>query len=264
MRGISHYENVVARLTPEALALVSDMVAAHLKAGSGDRAFILASSASASALIFTGQGAHGEFENVDRGALEDLAHHGLLRRGRAARGSPTYRVSGDGLRFHKWLMNRDGEAVEQTEAQVQRMLEGGAFAKAHPRTAHHLREALALVWDGRDAEEVVSEIGDHLRKALMDITTDIVSADAPGKQEKPIVRLEAWASARSELSKRETAVLVQLVELARVVLALDQRLNHVRDEADKGVQAPSWDETRRAAFTTAFVCYELARAASRL
>jgi hypothetical protein len=74
-------------------------------------------------------------------------------------------------------------------------------------------------------------------------------------------RLTTWLSNRDDLSNREVAVLHHLVELSRAVLRLDHRLNHVRDEQDKGVQRPSWDEARRASFTTAFACFEVARAA---
>ena len=103
---------------------------------------------------------------------------------------------------------------------------------------------------------MVSEIGDHLRKALLDITTDVVGAAAGGEQEKPIARLQAHLSDRS-LSER--VVLVQLTELARVVLRLDHRLNHLRDEVGKAQPAPTWDEVRRAVFVTALVAYELSR-----
>lgn len=255
------YEVLEERLTPEARALLREMVQAHLTS-TGDRMFIDASTMGGRALLFTGTGAQREFEGVDGGALDDLAAYGLLHMAYNSRGTPNYRVSGEGLHFHKWLMAREGEAVSQTEGEVQRLLDGRAFAGAHPQAAHHLREAYALVWGGNDTDQVVSEIGDHLRKALMDVTTGIVGADAPGKQEQPIERLTTWLVGRSDLSEREAAVLGQLVELAGAVLNLDHRLNHVRDEKDKGVQPPAWEETRRAAFTTAFACFELARAAS--
>jgi hypothetical protein len=103
----------------------------------------------------------------------------------------------------------------------------------------------------------VSEIGDHLRKALIDATTDVVGAEAGGEQEKPIQRLRAHVG-RLLLPAREAEVLVQVVELARVVLRLDHRLNHIR-EADQGEPEVSWEEMRRAAFATAFACYELDR-----
>lgn len=254
------YEDMHERLTPEARSLFRDMVNVHLSS-TGDRIFIDASTMGGRALIFTGVGAQRELEHVDGGALDDLVGYGLLHLGYSSRGTPNYRVAGEGVQFHKWLMSREGEAVSQTEEEVRRLLDSDAFAREHPQSAHHLREAFALMWGSDHSDQVTSEIGDHLRKALMDLTTDIVGADAPGEQEKPIDRLTRWMTGREGLSEREGLVLRQLVELAEAVLRLDHRLNHVRDEADKGRQPPMWDETHRAAFTTAFTCYELARAA---
>lgn len=187
---------------------------------------------------------------------------GSSTRGTARAGRPNYRVSGEGIHFHTSLMAREGESVSQIEVEVHRLLDGDAFARAHPQAAHHLREAFTLVWDGNSTDQVISEVGDHLRKAIMDVTTDIVGAEAVGTQERPIERLTTWLAARPDLSEREVAVLHHLIDLARVVLRLDHRLNHVRDEKDDGVSRPSWEETRRAAFTTAFACYELSRGAS--
>ncbi len=68
----------------------------------------------------------------------------------------------------------------------------------------------------------------------MDLTTEILGSGTEGKQEKPLGRLKEWLTVQPGLSSREADVLDQLVELVRVVLRLDQRLNHVRDEADKG------------------------------
>ena len=56
---------------------------------------------------------------------------------------------------------------------------------------------------------------------------------------------------------------MQVVELARVVLRLDHRLNHIRDEADQREPDASWEEVRRATFTTTLACYELDRLRQR-
>lgn len=254
------YEDLHERLTPEARSLFREMVDAHLTS-TGDRRFIDVSTMGGRTLLLTSEGARRQLEHIDGGALDDLVDYGLLRRGYSSRGTPNYRVAGEGVRFHKWLMSSEGEAVSQTEEEVHRLLDSDTFARDHPQPAHHLREAFALVWGDDHSDQVTSEIGDHLRKALMDVTTDIVGADAPGKQERPIDRLTTWMTARQGLSERERLVLRQLVALAEAALRLDHRLNHVRDEADKGHRPPTWDETRRAAFTTAFICFELSRAA---
>jgi hypothetical protein len=209
-------------------------------------------------MLFAGDGSRRQFSGFDGGAVEDLASWGLLHVGYSSSGTPNYRVTGEAQRFYRWLMQSKGSAIEQVEEQVRRFTDGSDFAKAHPGGAHHLREAFELLWGGRTDEQVVSEIGDHLRKALMDATTDVVGSTTSGQQEKPIQRLRTHMDALA-LPAREADVVAQVVELARVVLRLDHRLNHIRDEADQGEPESSWEEVRRAAFTTALACYELDR-----
>lgn len=254
--GIS-YEELANRLTPDAQTLFCDMVDAHLTAGSGDRLFIRCDTMDGTGMIFAGSELRREWRDFDGGAIDDLVSYGLLHHGFGGRDSPNYRISGEGLHFYRSLMDRQGGAVMQMEHTIQRALAGDAFAKAHPGAAHHLREAFDLLWEGSQAEQIISEIGDHLRKALMDTTTDVLGAGSEGKQEKPAERLKERLSSQPGIGPREAAVLHQLAELVRVVLRLDHRLNHVRDETDKGEPPPTWKEVRRAAFTTAFVCYEL-------
>ena len=251
------FEDLAERLTPESLELFQEMASAHLES-TGDRMFIRADSSAGTHMIFTGHGSSREFSNFDRGAIQDLLGWNLLHVDYSRRGTPNYRVTGEALRFYRWLMQRKGSAIDQTEDRVHRDVLGSAFAERHPGGAHHLRETFHLLWSGRTDEQVVSEIGDHLRKALMDVTTDVVGADAGGEQEKPIQRLKAQLR-ELRLPKRESEVLLQVIELARVVLRLDHRLNHIRDEADQGEPEATWEEMRRAGFSTAFACYELDR-----
>lgn len=255
----SSYDEVAKRLTPDARTLFCEMVDAHLASGPGDRLFIRADSMGGTGMIFTGRGSRQDWRDFDGGALDDLVSYGLLHRGFSGQGSANYRVSGEGLHFFRWLMDRQGGAATQMEESVRRVLSGDAFAEAHPGAAHHLREAFDLLWTGNQAHQVTSEIGDHLRKALMDTTTDVLGTDTRGQHEKPVERLREWVTSRPGLAARDADVLNQLVELARVVLRLDHRLNHVRDEADKGQPVPPSEEVRRAAFATALVCYELDR-----
>ena len=220
--------------------------------------FISADTMGGTHMIFTGQGSHREFSGFDGGAVEDLVDWRLLRVSYSSMGTANYRVTGEALRFYGWLMQREGSAVEQVEEEVHRVISGSEYASRHQGAAHHLSEAFKLLWGGRTDDQVVSEIGDHLRKALMDATTDAVGPTSVGGQERPIQRLQSHI-ARLALPSREANVLTQIVELARVALRLDHRLNHIRDEVDSGEPGTSWDEVRRASFTTAFVCYELDR-----
>lgn len=235
------------------------MVEAHLAAEPSDRLFIRADTMGGTGLIFAGKGPQRNWQDFDGAAIEDLIGYGLLHLGFGSRGSPNYRISGEGLLFYRWLMAQQGGAVTQMEERVQRALSGDAFAKDHPGAAHHMREAFELLWAGAESNQVVSEIGDHLRKALMDVTTDVLGPGTATQQEMPVQRLKEWMTTQTTLSTRDADVVQQLVELARVVLRLDHRLNHVRDETDKGQPLPTPEEVRRAAFTTALVCYELAR-----
>lgn len=252
-------EDLADRLTPEARTLFCEMVDAHLTAGSGDRLFIRGDTMDGTGMIFSGPKVRRDWHNFDGGAINDLVSYILLHQGFGGRGSPTYRISGEGLHFYRTLMDCQGSAFTQMEDRVQHARSGDAFAKAHPRAAHHLREAFDLLWQGNQSEQVVSEIGDHLRKGLIDMTTDVLGTGAVGAQEKPVERLKGWISSHPHLGAREADVLHQLAELVKVVLRLDNRLNHMRDEADKGEQPVTWEEVRRAAFATTLVCYELDR-----
>lgn len=232
------------------------MVAAHLES-TGEKLFLLSESAAGASLNFMGKGWSRSFDGFDLGRLDDLVSLGLLQAGHGGN-TRNFRVASEGELFCGWLMQEEGSAVEQIEAEIRRVTSGPEYAKAHPGAAHHLREAFELLWNGQTDDQVVSEVGDHLRKALMDMTNDVVGPDAPGLQEAPVERLRKHLEGLN-LPSREAEVLSQVVELARVVLRLDHRLNHVRDESDKGEPDVSWDEIRRAAFTTAFACFELDR-----
>lgn len=260
MASIS-YKDLERRLTPEALSLLRQMVSAHLRS-TGDRMFIRSDSMGGTHMIFTGEGAREDFTGFDGAAIQDLISWGLLHMGYSRRGTPNYRVSGEAIQFHRWWMEQQGSPLSQIEEQVRRVVDSAVFAQAHPDGLHHLREAFDLLWSGRTDEQTVSEIGDHLRKALMDATSDVVDGGVSGLQEKPIQRLRAHIS-ELRVPDREVEVLTQVVELARVVLRLDHRLNHIRDEADQGEPAATWEEVRRAAFSTALACYELGRLRAR-
>ena len=251
------FDDLADRLVPEALDLFREMAATHLES-TGDRFFILTSTFGGTSLHFRGKGSARQFRDVDEGVLADLTDWGLLRVDYGARGSPNYRVTGEGQRFYQSLMQGKGSAIDQIEEETRRVLSGSEYVEAHPKAAHHLREAFELLWSGRMGDPVVSELGDHLRKALMDATTDLVGPDADGRQEQPIERLRHHLE-ELDLPPREAEAVSRIVELAEAVLRLDQRLVHIRDEADKGEPGTSWEEVRRAAFTTAFTCYELDR-----
>lgn len=255
------FDDLAARLTPEALDLFAEMAATHIES-TGDRRFIRSDTMRGTRMIFVGAGSRRQFSGFDGGAVDDLLDWGLLRVSFGSGGTPNYRVPGEALRFYGWLKQGQGTAVDQVEEEVRRLTTGAEYAGRHSGAAHHLHEAFELLWSGHTDDQVVSEIGDHLRKALIDATSDAVGETAAGQREKPIDRLRSHVAGMN-LPSREADVISGIVELARSVLRLDQRLNHVRDEVDAGHPEASWEEVRRAAFTTAFVCYELDRLRSR-
>jgi len=248
------YQDLLDRLPAEAQTLLEDMAGLHLAAGPGDRSFMLSPAAGSSGrtLYFPpGSGLSG----VDPGALEDLAGHGLLRASLSKKGTPNYRISGDGVLFYRWMMREKGRPIDTVDDEVQRFVKGDAFAGTHAGAAHHLTEAFDLLRSDRTDEQTVSEIGGHLRSALFDVVADVVGGD-DSSREKPIESLVKYLAVKN-MPEREAAVLTALTELARVTLGLDQRLDHARDESDKDHPPVSWEEIRRACFTSAFVCYEL-------
>lgn len=254
MPGIQ-YSELANRLTADADELFTEMVLAHIEAGSGDRFFIRSDTLSGTGLHFRGPGVSKTWRNFDGGAIEDLIGYSLLHVNYSGRGTPNYRITGEGLHFYQWLMEKKGSAISQVEDVVRNVVSGDEFARDHPGAAHHLAEAFALLWSDRDDDQTIAEIGEHLRGALIDITHDVIESEL--SIEKPIERLRTHLQNDHQLSDREVAVVEQLIGLAEATMRLDQRLTHIRDETDKGRPLRSWDEARRAGFITAVVCYEI-------
>lgn len=254
--------DALADVLPDAALSLFRQMADLYVPSEGDRMFLTSLTFAGRSLVFVGGGNRQQIRDVDKGALDDLASCGLLHVDYSRSGDPIYRVSVDGQRFYRRLKRGQGSAPSQVEGEVRRVVAGAEYAEAFPGSAHHLHEAFELLWSGDADDQVVSEIGDHLRRALMDLTSELLGSTADGKQERPIDRLRDHLEAAG-LPSRETAVFAQVLELARVVLRLDNRLSHIRDEADTAQPAASWEEVRRAAFTTAFVCYELSRLQDR-
>ncbi|WP_426573829.1 hypothetical protein [Aquihabitans sp. McL0605] len=249
------YEVISDRLTSEAADLYRDLVAVHLEAGTGDRRFMLMKYLGGNMLRFLGQGHRRVWRDVDPGALDDLAGYGLLSTEYSPKGSPNYRITGESLAFYRWWMRELGAAIDQAHQEVWRAVAGESFAEAHPGASHHLNEAFDLLWKDRLDDQTVSELGDHLRKALMDVVNDVVSGEG-GKVEQPVKSLKAWLDTR-QIGEREREVVNAVIELARATLRLDHRLNHVRDELELGEPEASMVELRRAAFATAMACEQI-------
>ncbi len=248
------YETIRDRLSPEAKNLFFEMVEAHM-AASGDRFFLFLRHFGGNSLFLAAE-PRRDWENVDGGILEDLATYGLLSFSQPGR-DPNYRVTLESIAFYRWLMAREGNPVEQPEQDVLRFVESETFARRHPGCSHHISEALDLLRSDRTDDQTISELGGHLRNAIFDLSSDLLE-NPDYDREKPEAPLRRLIE-QSTATDREKKVLAILVDLMSAVLSLDQRLTHVRDESDQRRPLRSWDEVRRAVFTTVFACVELDR-----
>lgn len=253
--GIS-YAHLRELLEGEGLDLLREMTDLHLAAGSGDRRFLLSQTFGGTSLHFASPQVRQSLNHVDVGALENLVQYGLLHVTYSTQGTPNFRVSADGVAFNRWLHQHDGRAVDQVHATVLRMVDSRQFARAYPTASQLLNEAFELLWSDRNDKAWMSEIGDHLRKALMDLVSDLID-DASATPERPVDRLKESLQRLPHLPQRERRVVEQMIDLTQAVISLDHRLAHVRDEEYKGEPIATHSEVRRAAFLTAVTCYEL-------
>jgi len=252
---MTSFDTIRSRLDHAATTLFVDMTETHLSA-TGDRFFARADAGSGTNLIFAGNGSNRTWTGFDGGALDDLVRYGLLSQS-GMRRKEQYRITADGRAYHQWIQHQRGDALAQTEATTLSALQSASFVSVHPSAAHHLNEAFNLVLSDSLDDPTISEIGDHLRKALMDVVANIVP-ESEISAEQPARRLENWLNANQAIGDRERAVISELLNLTKAVLRLDHRLNHVRDEEHKGEAPATYAEVRRAAFTTAFTCSQLA------
>ncbi len=249
------FADVLRQLTPEAKDLLVRMVDAHLASDPGDREFFTVRTGAGTGMIFTGN-APFNGEQIDRTALNDLSQTQAIRLLRHDRHrNPVFDIGPNARRLYALLMAERGHAASSVEEPVRRMMESRAMVEAHPGVAHHLSEAFALLWSDSTSDQTVSELGAHLRSALADLVGDLTARQS--NPEQIAKSLETWVAGRAEVRSGNA-----LVSMAKTVLALTQRLTHIREEANEGRPIEGWHELRRAAFLTSLLCYELAEVAS--
>jgi hypothetical protein len=156
---------------------------------------------------------------------------------------------------------RRRSALRIVEDDTRRLLSSAAYAEQHPSTAGHLDEAFGLLSSEKLDPETTAAVANHLRNALLTAINDIVGEPPPG-EDHPMLRLRDHVATLG-LAVREAKVATAVVDLARAALRLDHRLGFIRDAEAHGEPGVVFDEVRRAAFATAFACYELARLQDR-
>jgi len=239
-------EEVAQRLSESARRLLIWMTDCHNSANT-NRFFQFVATFGGSSVVWANG---GEFD-TDRAALNELVDVGLLRRTSGGR-DPKFEVRHDAVLFVQWLRSRGG-ALQAVDREARRLVNDEDFSDRFPTSAHHLSEALALLWSDRaSTEAAVVEIGSHLRSALQSLVHDV----AGGKPEQANENIRRWVP--TVTADREAALLVAMVEHAH---SCCQRLTHIRDESAKGRPLRSVDELRRIAFLTTVVCNEVAAAA---
>ena len=152
-------------------------------------------------------------------------------------------------------------AIGQLEDEVRRLLAGSAYNDTHPEAARSLAEAFDLLWSGKTDHNVATRIGDALSNALVQAIDSLLGPAPPG-EDRPLLRLRDYLTTLG-LPLREAKVAGAVVELARVALRHDHRLSTIHAEVQQGEPDLEWDELRRAAFATAYACYELGQLQSR-
>ena len=121
------------------------------------------------------------------------------------------------------------------------------------RPAKHLRAAFGTLDSRLDLADITI-IGDHLRKALIDVAGAAAGLSTPDENLERVLRPRRVAA-----GERADVATAMLLDLVVAVLSLDHAIEHVRDEIAEQRAPAGADTIRRAAFLTAVCCYELDR-----
>jgi len=186
--------------------------------------------------------------------LNDLASRGLLRLARYdRRGDPQFELPANAREFERWRRGLPSP-VQQVERDVLRLVSDAGFAERHPSASKHLRAAFDLFGGASFDLADTTIIGDHLRKALIDVSGAASGQPTPDENLERVLRPRRVAAAE----RADTAV-AMLIDLTLALVSLDHSIEHVRDEISEGRKPADAETIRRAAFLTAVCCYELDR-----
>lgn len=193
-------------------------------------------------------------ERSSTSVLHDLESRGLLRLRRYdSRGDPQYELTADARDFEAWRRGLPSPP-EQVEREVLRLVDDDGFRERHPTAAKHLAAAFDLLVGNKLDVADTTIIGDHLRKALIDVAGAGAGLQDPDENLERVLRPRRVAAA-----ERANTAVAMLIDLTLALVSLDHSIAHVRDEITEHRPPADLDTIRRAAFLTAVCCYELDR-----
>ena len=204
--------------------------------------------------ILSSVGATIQTERSSSSVLSDLSSRGLLRvRRHDRRGDPQYELTADARDFELWRRGLPSP-IEQVERAVVQLVDDAGFAERHPSAAKHLRTAFEMLSTrGLDLADTTI-VGDHLRKALIDVAGAAANLQSPDENLERVLRRPRVAA-----TERADAATAMLIDLTLAVIHLGHAIEHVRDEINEQRLPADFETMRRAAFLTAVCCYELDR-----
>lgn len=186
--------------------------------------------------------------------LSDLSSRSLLRvRRYDRRGDPQYELTADARDFERWRRGLPSP-IEQVERAVVQLVKDDGFAERHPSAAKHLHAAFEMLSVRTLDLADTTIVGDHLRKALIDVAGASANLQSPDENLERVLRRPRVAAA-----ERADAATALLIDLTLAVVHLGHAIEHVRDEINEQRPPADLETVRRAAFLTAVCCYELDR-----
>jgi hypothetical protein len=186
--------------------------------------------------------------------LSDLAAKGLLRVARYdRRGDPQYELPSDARDFVTWRRGLPSPIRHVERAAVQ-LVDDAGFTDRHPTASKHLRAAFEMLASAPLDIPDLTIIGDHLRKALVDVAGAAAGLANPDENLERVLRPRRIAAA-----DRADVAVAMLIDLTLALVNLDHSIEHVRDEIVEQRPPAAGDTIRRAAFLTAVCCHELDR-----
>lgn len=246
-------------LDPEQRELFMHMAEAFRDAPRTRRRFMLSQSLAGASL----HGPGGPVTDVAPNDLDVLARYGLLMTTYGSRGTPNYDVSPDGLRYYRYLRERQNEPVEQVEEAIRGLVDASWFIARFPDAHGKWSAAVELLWSD-DAEQQLSNIGHLTREALQEFAQALavshgLEGDVPADKQKTVARVRAVLDERGVTGTR-ARFLESLLAYFGEVTDLVQRQEHAGQKEGEPIQ---WEDARRVVFQTMSVMYEVARAVER-